>query len=159
MWQAGDMNYSIEFLGTAGADDAPASGGRTTGSSASLAGAVEQAERLVAQSGQGEAVISREPDKASGGRAGAEIARYSADGGWRSEAITPASWWARLSLPTKEKLKAHPRAELPREVWDEVSEAGGAVIGARRPGPDAGASDQKLPADLADFIESEQPKL
>src|SRR3954465_13569056 len=105
MWQAGDMNYSIEFLGTAGADDAPASGGQATGSSASLAGAVEQAERMVAQSGQGEAVISREPDKASGGRAGAEIARYSADGGWRSEAITPASWWARLSLPTKEKLK------------------------------------------------------
>src|SRR4051794_29416395 len=123
MWQAGAMNYLIEFRGTAGPDGAPASGGQAKGSSASLAGAVEQAERMAAQSGEGEAVISREPDKGSGGPAGAEIARYSADGGWRSEAITPASWWARLSLPTKEKLKAHPRAELPREVWDEIFEA------------------------------------
>jgi len=149
------MGYRIELTGSTGPGASRTPDGQAAGPHESLAEAVARAEQLAAQAGQGEAVVYREQDTLPG----SEVARFSPGGGWSSEAITPASWWARLSLPTKEKLKAHPRADLPREVWDEIAEAGGAVLGVRRPGPEAGSEGLRLPADLAGFIESEQPKL
>src|SRR3954452_6625338 len=116
MWQASGMGYRIELTGSTDPGASRTPGGQAAGPHESLAEAMARAEQLAAQAGQGEAVIYREQDAP----AEAEVARFSAGGGWKSEAIPPASWLARLALPTKEKLKAHPRGELPREVGDEI---------------------------------------
>ncbi|MFD1212643.1 hypothetical protein ACFQ36_11405 [Arthrobacter sp. GCM10027362] len=149
------MGYDVKLTGTAGAGD-PEAEGRQTQFSESLAEALEQAERMAAQPGQAEAVVY---DRSHGGGAGTEIARYSAAGGWSSEVITPAFWWSRLSMPTKEKLKADPYGAVGAEMWREIAEAGGAVIGIGRPGREGGTAGLRLPKDLADFVESERPKL
>ncbi|NKX52231.1 hypothetical protein HER39_16980, partial [Arthrobacter deserti] len=118
------MAYDVRL--TAAADSGlETSGGEPAQSSSSLAEALEQAERMAARPGPAEAVVYDVPEGAGGGSAGTEIARYSAGGGWTSEAITPASWWAGLSQPTKEKLKSDPYGEVPPEVWDELAAAGG----------------------------------
>jgi hypothetical protein len=151
------MAYRIELRGTAGSDSARPADWSAAGSGDSLAGALAQAERLVAGSDQAEAVVYDSPADPPGGPAGTEIARYSAAAGWTSEVITPAAWWARLSMPTREKLRADPYGEVPPEAWGEVCEAGGAVLGAR-PGAE-GESGRRLPKGLAGFVESLRPKL
>ncbi|NKX55747.1 hypothetical protein [Arthrobacter mobilis] len=148
------MGYDVKLMGTAGGSGEADAGQAQF--SESLAEALEQAERMAAQADRGEAVIY---DRAHGSGAGTEIARYSASGGWSSEAITPVSWWSRLSMPTKEKLKTDPYGDVGSEMWREIAEAGGPVIGIPRPGSGGGGSAFRLPREIADFVESERPKL
>jgi hypothetical protein len=150
------MAYDVRLIATADPGSLETSVAQPAQSSKFLAEALEQAERMVTQPGHAEAVVYT---RSSGGDPETEIARCSATSGWSSAAITPASWWSRLSMPTREKLKADPYGDVPRETWHEIAEAGGAVVGIRRPGGEGAPSALRLPKDIADFIDSERPRL
>lgn len=152
------MGYHIEYSGTANPEKPPVSDWHRTGAGDSLSEAKETAERMLPQLGAAEATIYDDPSNSVRTHGGTEVARYTKDGGWTSDVITPATWWSNLSAPTQEQLKANPHGDVAPGLWREISEAGGAVIGAYWPSLTKGPEGMQLPSHLADYVESVTPK-
>jgi hypothetical protein len=146
--------YTVKLITTVEPGSAGAPDDHAAKHFESIREAAAHAEQLAAPAGNTTAVF----DESAGPGTGAEVARYSQASGWSSDAITPAAWWAKLSMPTKEKLKLDPYGDIDGEAWREVAEAGGVFLGAARPDPSGGSS-FRLPQQLADFVDSERPRL